>query len=510
MNNFKKIITNEYFWFFFIILLGIFLRLYKLDAIPPGFTGDEGWLGLDALDILKNGWVGIYIPGHAWGYNALHAYIAVPFLKILGGTIFAVRLATVIPSIFHLIAFYFLSKQFLPTRIALLSLAFLSISHWHIHFSRMSYPAVILVPLFSTLSYLFLILAIKSRKNIFFILVGISLGLGINSYLYFNFTFIFLIIFLIAYSIINKDFLKTYFQKLLITLIVFSLFAIPYTLYVIKTPDVYTGKWGITQVISSTENQEAKNKINILKEQTLATLGIFFIKGDLDGLDNLPGLPILEKPLAFFFILGLGYCVFKYKNKYHLLLLLWFLGSLIPAILTNGAPNARRIIDSSSSLFIFIGFGFYLFKKIAPKQIFIITALIIFSYSIFAVYNSYFITFAQDYGIKGRYAYEIVKMCEYYDINKNELPYIYFYHPMTGFTYETRLFLCPNLLGENRSTEFGTYSLENYRTGTVAFAYFGHYQNILPLLRQKYPQGKSYELIENQTNFIFGLYTIKE
>ena len=40
---------------FLVLLLGIFLRFYKLDVIPNGIDSDEASQGYDAYSILKTG-----------------------------------------------------------------------------------------------------------------------------------------------------------------------------------------------------------------------------------------------------------------------------------------------------------------------------------------------------------------------------------------------------------------------------------------------------------------------
>jgi predicted membrane-bound mannosyltransferase len=143
MRKLKNLAKSEYSWFLIILILGILLRLYRLESVPPGFTGDEAWLGLDGQEVAKKGWIGTYIPGHAWGYNALHAYIAGGLIRLLGPSIVAARLATALPGIFSLIFFYFLSRQFYSSKVSLLLLSLLSVSRWHIHFSRLAFPGFI-------------------------------------------------------------------------------------------------------------------------------------------------------------------------------------------------------------------------------------------------------------------------------------------------------------------------------------------------------------------------------
>ena len=87
---------------FFIILLGLGLRLYRLDSRPLGFTWDEAALGYNAYSLIKTGRdeygkimpivfksFGDYKPG-------LYVYFSVPIIKIFGLNEFSTRLPSAV------------------------------------------------------------------------------------------------------------------------------------------------------------------------------------------------------------------------------------------------------------------------------------------------------------------------------------------------------------------------------------------------------------------------------
>ncbi|MES2795029.1 MAG: phospholipid carrier-dependent glycosyltransferase [Bacteroidota bacterium] len=72
--------------FFFLLAIGVFLRIFKLGLIPVGLNADEASIGYEAYSILKTGadrW-GIQLPPYflsfGSGQNTLYAYLSVPFL----------------------------------------------------------------------------------------------------------------------------------------------------------------------------------------------------------------------------------------------------------------------------------------------------------------------------------------------------------------------------------------------------------------------------------------------
>lgn len=126
-----------------IFLLGFILRIIFLDITPPGFNADEASLGYNAYSILKTG-------KDEWGQSfpivfksfsdykpGLYVYLTIPFVGILGLNEFAVRLPSIMLGSLSILFVYLLSRElFKKEEVALASAFLLSISPWHIHFSR--------------------------------------------------------------------------------------------------------------------------------------------------------------------------------------------------------------------------------------------------------------------------------------------------------------------------------------------------------------------------------------
>ncbi len=151
-----------------IFLLGFVLRVAFLDISPPGFNADEAALGYNAYSLIKTGrdeW------GESWplvfrsfsDYKpGLYVYLAAPFVVSLGLNELAVRFPSILLGAFSIVLIYLLSKELFKKEIVALSSAFLlSISPWHIHFSRGAWE--------TNVATFFMLLAVyafvKSLKN---------------------------------------------------------------------------------------------------------------------------------------------------------------------------------------------------------------------------------------------------------------------------------------------------------------------------------------------------------
>ena len=141
------------------LMLAAFFRFYKLDQIPPGFTGDETEHALDALDVLNGRFTftSPRIPHMPMTYN----YLLAACFQLLGTHTFIQRALTatfsllLIPVNFLAIRTMFRAEDWQKaTLIALFSSLLLSTSLWAIFASRIGYE-YILTPVFALLALFF-------------------------------------------------------------------------------------------------------------------------------------------------------------------------------------------------------------------------------------------------------------------------------------------------------------------------------------------------------------------
>lgn len=475
----KKLLRNEFFWLTFIAFITIFLRLYRLTEIPPGLTGDEAWTGIDALEVLKNGYLGPYIPVHAWGQMAGYLYYQALIFKIFGIGFFSLRLGGAIIGILTIFAFYFLSKLFFKKEISLLTTFLFSIAHWHLHFSHMAF-FLIAVPLFSVTSFYFLIKGFRNKRITFFVLGGICLGLGLNTYFSFFFSALAITVFIVYKTIIlwkKKNLDKKILQGILIFAFSALVIFLPLGIYISKNPDIFFGRNILTSPFFGPNKESLELKYGPLSNSKIVFLNIkktllmFHYQGDENAIDNLPGQPMVDKATGLLMLAGLFLALRKIKEEKYFLAIVWFLTALVPSFLTAGAPNARRTIDSLPSVFLFSGFileflkssfrRFYPNKKVKKIAIALFFSFLIM-FSFWENFNVFFIKYPKESSAKFWFAYNQVKMCEYLN-HKYQDYYVYFFSDLWSWDYETRRFLCPNIQGKNVSRDFADYVLDEER-----------------------------------------------
>ena len=127
-----------------ILLLGILVRVAGIGEAPRGFNQDEASAGYDAFAIAKYGIDrnGIHNPVHliAWGsgQNAAYSWLCMPFIALLGLSVWSVRLPMALVGCVSLVIFYFLLKNIHRENKAfvLLGTFLFAIFPWHIMKSR--------------------------------------------------------------------------------------------------------------------------------------------------------------------------------------------------------------------------------------------------------------------------------------------------------------------------------------------------------------------------------------
>src|SRR3989344_5056990 len=136
---------NKKIWIVIILItcLGGFLRFYKNITNPPSLNIDEVAYGYSAYSILKTvkDENGVMMPltfKSIGDYkNTVLIYSLVPSIAIFGLNEFGVRFTTALAGMLSIPVFFLLLKTLLKnTRLALIGSILLSVSPWHIYYSR--------------------------------------------------------------------------------------------------------------------------------------------------------------------------------------------------------------------------------------------------------------------------------------------------------------------------------------------------------------------------------------
>lgn len=153
-----------------ILLLATFFRFWKISQNPISLFGDELDLGYQAYSVLKTGedYYGNFLPIHfhslAEWRTPLYLYSAVPTVAIWGITPLGVRVPAAVFGVLGILAIYLFIRELTGKEsLALISAGIMTISPWHLQYSRAGFEVTQM--LFLLLMGLWLFFRSINKKN---------------------------------------------------------------------------------------------------------------------------------------------------------------------------------------------------------------------------------------------------------------------------------------------------------------------------------------------------------
>lgn len=348
---------------FLIVLCGFFLRVYKIDSVPPSLNWDEVSHGYNAFSILKTG-------TDEWGQKfplvnfrafgdyplPLNLYLTVPFIKIFGLTEFSIRLPHAILGTITILSSYFLFLGITKNKkLSLFGSLLVAIDPWHLFPSRFVLQSNVSIALLTTSVALF-ISGLSSKKKYLLSLSILCLGLTLFAY---HTTRIFSPLLLVALLVIYQkellEHLKTKWGK--VSLLILVIFFLPLPFLIANKEARARSKWvflidqgAVAKIEERRNNSNLPQNLKRLvynrpiyfaKEFSKNYLGYFspkflFIRGGTQYQFSIQKFGVLHLVNILFFYVGLGVLFKKaFKEKHYKLALIWLLLAPIPASMTQ-------------------------------------------------------------------------------------------------------------------------------------------------------------------------------
>lgn len=194
-----------------VLLGGLYVRLYRIDLVPWGLNNDEAINALEMKDISARSGMNTLLGARSLTTRGLNRetmfhYLGAFSFKIAGielnvlrampavfglsprliqdplmDLVIPLRAVAVAAGVLTLLALYLFARDRFGWVVALLAMAFLAFSPWHILYSRVGERAV-LAPLFAIATVGFFLKALESGRMRDHVAWGVALGLGFWSY----------------------------------------------------------------------------------------------------------------------------------------------------------------------------------------------------------------------------------------------------------------------------------------------------------------------------------------
>lgn len=380
----------------FVLCFASVLRIWGIGSVPVSLFGDEVDVGYHAYSIYKTGrdYSGNILPLHlkslADNKTPLYAYSIIPTVAIFGISPLGVRLPAAIFGVLGIYLLYLLIVHLFNNKhLAFLSAFLLTISPWHMHYSRWGFEGTLMLALFSAGLYCFLR---SFNDNKWLILAAVFFGLTPASY---HSAKIFLPIILTTLIVIyfkkRTNFTKKY---LILSSTIFALIVTPFVFSIIfgggvdrfQSTSVFQdltldGQIGAVRVRDAKmrdlrveigtkatfPDQLFHNKVTYFGTKIIDnylqafSFEFLFLDGDPEPTHTPEGSGQFYKFEAPFLILGLIFLFLKINDKrVKSLLISWIIAAPIPSILTNGGGHhASRLLFLLPPLIILISLGIY-------------------------------------------------------------------------------------------------------------------------------------------------------
>ncbi|MBK7894622.1 MAG: hypothetical protein IPJ90_06995 [Anaerolineaceae bacterium] len=377
------------FWLLLILLTAVSLRLYQLNAVPPGFTHDEADHGLTAVSIL-NGTREIYFTiGH--GREPLFDYATAGAMALLGQHGWVLRGTAVFFSLILLGGMTAWTRFAFNNRVALLTAAGLAVGFWPLMAARQGLRSIALPALFSLALYFFWrgLRRVESgdwrlethrslitdyrlritdyRSLLTFLTAGLLLGLTFYTYIPARGLWLLFPALLLLGGVWQRGWLRRVWPGVAVTLLVAGIIAWPLVAYLRANPEAEVR----IDELSAPLTAVLQGDFSLLWANLKSGLAIFTVAGDTAWRYNIPERPLLGPVMGGLFYVGIGVALWQVASGRwqvrglvgrngrlaYAAALIWLLGGLAPVLITGPELSMTQGMGMQPVVYLLVALG---------------------------------------------------------------------------------------------------------------------------------------------------------
>jgi len=363
--------------FLLIIMIALFLRVYRLDQIPYGVDYDESANLILAREIAEGQTPPpIFVKAYA-GREGVFFWLAALSMRLFGRTLFALRLTSAWCGMLAIVYAYALARElfgdcspWLREGVPLFGAALMAGSYWLVHVNRYGFRVNTMPPLM-TATMFYLWRGLRQNRWTELAFAGLLCGLSANTYLAIR-AFPLLLGAFAIWTIARWGSPGLRVRQWALWGFCALIALAPLGWFFIQNPEFFSIRMSQASIFDPEIHQG--HLPGALAQATLKMFGDFTIRGDEDPIYNLPGKPIFDLPIGLAFYLGLlvsiGQILPARKRRSSLLptssfllppyflLLLWLPIMMLPNILgARGIPHHLRGMGMSPAVFYLAALG---------------------------------------------------------------------------------------------------------------------------------------------------------
>jgi 4-amino-4-deoxy-L-arabinose transferase-like glycosyltransferase len=338
----------------------LILRLTALGQVPNVVSGDEGRIGLLGISAAQGRLADMFAT--VYGHSTLYLLVIGLAMKLFGAGPTGLRMTSALAGAMTVPALYVLARHMFGVRVGLIAAALLTVSHLHLHFSRIIVAGGIQDALFATIAFYLFLTGLERRSTMRLVLSALTIGVHIYIYMGSRLIILFLPVYVLALLITNPRLVRENLGNLAAFAGMLIVVSAPMAVWAITHPADFNARANQVGIIQSgwlvSEAQKlGQAKLHILANQLLqAFLTVNYYQAT--GFYNSP-LPMLDFLGGAFFMLGIGYSLLHVTDPRHLLLNGWFWSGVVVggALVVLPAISAYRILIIFPAVCIFVALG---------------------------------------------------------------------------------------------------------------------------------------------------------
>ena len=371
-----------------ILLAAAFLRLYRLDALPPGLTHDEAGHAHDAVAI-ANGARPIY-QTVGYGREPLYDYLAAGLIALGSPPVTALRLISVTAGLITLLITFLWVRQAFDGLTALLATALQASSFWSLAVSRQALRSSLLLATFTAAVYLFWRASMrgsddprkasngisshalqgdrqipiphgssdplkasdgKLRRVWTLALFAVLLGATLYTYIPARVLWLLFPTFLAYLALYHRPVFRRIVIPALVAIGAGLLLSAPMFIYLHAHPGLEQRLGMLDEPLQAL----AAGEVSVILKRATSCLAAFFVPGQGDDFlaYNTPGRPFLDLITGSLFLAGVVICLLRLRRPGYAMALLWFGISISPSLVTGASASTTRSITALPATFLF-------------------------------------------------------------------------------------------------------------------------------------------------------------
>lgn len=346
-----------------LLLAAAFLRLYRLEEVPPGWRDDELINSLVISQHVLDGDWAVFYPD-ASGHESLYHVLNAGMMALFGPGVAGIRWLSVILGVLSVALTFLLARQLFGRPVAFVAATALAFGFWSLMYSRVGLRHVSLLPLMlGALAAFWRGVRIDdelrethspSPGRWHFCLAGVLLG--ISFYTYFASRGLPLILVALAayWLLFDRPALGRHWRGLVLALAVAAALAVPLLLAQRQTPET-TGR---VEEIAVPLVRASEGDFEPLLRHARITLGMFHADGDDEWLYNIPHRPVFDLFGALLFVFGLLISLYRalpFGNARHktesAFLMLWLAAGLFPGFISVPPASLGHTIVAQPAVY---------------------------------------------------------------------------------------------------------------------------------------------------------------